>query len=240
MKKLIPALSMLLIAAVLLGSSTFAWFSMNSSVQATGMSVKAATSKNLLISKNATTDFGLTVDLASTATAMQPATSSDGINMFKSTKNADKYDNYEITSLTEGDLTPATSGTHYLKNTVYLKSESATDSFSKFYVSGITADFSTLGDLAKSLRVSVVHNGTAKIYAPVAGFTPTYTAGKPLTETSPVATFDDTNAITATIDNTGIAVDIYIWFEGQDTSCTSAKAALQTAASSLTITFYAE
>jgi hypothetical protein len=41
MKKLIPALCMLLVAASLLGTSTFAWFSMNEQVTATGMTVTA-------------------------------------------------------------------------------------------------------------------------------------------------------------------------------------------------------
>ena len=41
MKKLIPALCMLLIAAALLGTSTYAWFSMNSSVTAEGMTINA-------------------------------------------------------------------------------------------------------------------------------------------------------------------------------------------------------
>lgn len=50
MKKLIPALCMLLVAATLLGTSTFAWFSMNSQVSATGMQVTAnSDSKYLLI-----------------------------------------------------------------------------------------------------------------------------------------------------------------------------------------------
>ena len=38
-KKLIPALAMLLVAAVLMGTSTFAWFSMNTEVTATGMEI---------------------------------------------------------------------------------------------------------------------------------------------------------------------------------------------------------
>lgn len=40
-KKLIPAFCMLLVSAVMLGSSTFAWFSMNNKVTASGMSVEA-------------------------------------------------------------------------------------------------------------------------------------------------------------------------------------------------------
>ncbi len=40
-KKLIPALCMLLVSAVMLGTTTFAWFSMNNKVTATGMTVNA-------------------------------------------------------------------------------------------------------------------------------------------------------------------------------------------------------
>lgn len=49
MKKLIPALCMLLIAAAMLGTSTYAWFSMNRTVTATGMQVKATTASDLYI-----------------------------------------------------------------------------------------------------------------------------------------------------------------------------------------------
>lgn len=52
-RKLVPALCMLLISAVLLGTSTFAWFSMNTTVTATGMQVTAKTDHTyLLITKN--------------------------------------------------------------------------------------------------------------------------------------------------------------------------------------------
>lgn len=53
-KKLIPALCMLLVSAVMLGSTTFAWFSMNKSVTATGMEIKAEVSTQLLIKGSAT------------------------------------------------------------------------------------------------------------------------------------------------------------------------------------------
>ena len=49
MKKLIPAICMTLIAAVMLASSTFAWFSMNTSVTANGMQVTAKTDNAYLI-----------------------------------------------------------------------------------------------------------------------------------------------------------------------------------------------
>lgn len=58
-KRLIPALAMLLVSAILLGTSTFAWFSMNTQVSATNMQVKAVSDQGLLINEVATaTDAG--------------------------------------------------------------------------------------------------------------------------------------------------------------------------------------
>lgn len=64
-KKLIPAFCMLLISAVMLGSSTYAWFAMNNQVTATGMEVKAASNTQyLVISKDNTLGTDRTLDQA--------------------------------------------------------------------------------------------------------------------------------------------------------------------------------
>lgn len=47
-KKLIPAFCMLLISAVLMGTSTYAWFSMNTKVTASGMQVNAKANSQFL------------------------------------------------------------------------------------------------------------------------------------------------------------------------------------------------
>ena len=49
MKKLFPAICMTLLAAALLGTSTFAWFSMNTQVTATGMQVTAKSDNTYLL-----------------------------------------------------------------------------------------------------------------------------------------------------------------------------------------------
>ncbi|MBP5357321.1 MAG: hypothetical protein J6Y68_04165 [Clostridia bacterium] len=49
-RKIMPAFLLLLLSAVIVATSTFAWFSMNTTVQVTGMSLKAVTPANLLIS----------------------------------------------------------------------------------------------------------------------------------------------------------------------------------------------
>ena len=69
-KKLIPAMCMLLVSAVMLGSSTFAWFSMNNKVTATGMEVTAkANTQYFVISSNNTSFENDKVELALTAHA---------------------------------------------------------------------------------------------------------------------------------------------------------------------------
>lgn len=52
-KKIIPALCMLLISAVLMGTSTYAWFSMNTTVTATGLSVTAKSNAAYLLISDA-------------------------------------------------------------------------------------------------------------------------------------------------------------------------------------------
>lgn len=49
MRKLIPALAMLLVSAVMMSTASFAWFSMNTTVTATGMKIKAKSDQTFLI-----------------------------------------------------------------------------------------------------------------------------------------------------------------------------------------------
>lgn len=71
-KKLIPAFCMLLISAVLMGTSTYAWFSMNRTVTANGMEVTAKSNASYLLigstSDAATNKTGLTTTATATKT----------------------------------------------------------------------------------------------------------------------------------------------------------------------------
>ena len=51
-RKLFPALAMLLLAAVMMSTATYAWFSMNTTVTASGMSVKAEVNETFLLISN--------------------------------------------------------------------------------------------------------------------------------------------------------------------------------------------
>ncbi len=64
-RKLIPAIAMLLTSTVMMSTASFAWFSINDTVQATGISVEAKTDGSLVIDSNATVEAGIAVDVSS-------------------------------------------------------------------------------------------------------------------------------------------------------------------------------
>ena len=82
LRKLIPALVMLLIAAAFVGTSTYAWFSMNRIVTVNGMSVDTAVSDQLTIAENnAEANYG--TSLTQTRSAhLRPVSTVDGVNFF--------------------------------------------------------------------------------------------------------------------------------------------------------------
>lgn len=75
-RQLLAAIAMVLVAAIALGSSTYAWFASNTHVDATGMSVKATTTTTLAICETETGTYGTTMQLASLAenAVMEPCT----------------------------------------------------------------------------------------------------------------------------------------------------------------------
>lgn len=80
MRKMIPAVIMLLISAMLVGTSTYAWFSMNKTVTVTGMSVKAKGNDNVTISTDDVT-YNFSIDQTRTGN-LKPASSIDGVDYY--------------------------------------------------------------------------------------------------------------------------------------------------------------
>lgn len=72
-KQLFAAVAMVLVAAVALGSSTYAWFAANRQVTATGMKVSATTSSSLVISNVSNVGTETTHGFTSDATTIAPA-----------------------------------------------------------------------------------------------------------------------------------------------------------------------
>ena len=77
-KKLVSAFAMLMLSTAMLGTATYAWFTMNKEVSVTGMKMKASASEGLVISGDEKAKWLTDWDVAmSTGVALYP-TSTDG------------------------------------------------------------------------------------------------------------------------------------------------------------------
>lgn len=244
-KKIIPALVMLLVSAVLLSTASYAWFSMNTTVTATGMSVTAKAPTSLLISKtNATEGFGSTVALTNltpepadyfvpVAYAGEAGTwyklnalGMAGIDqlgrpttftMVEDGANSSEFDNAHVGG--QSVYEPATN--HVFHSTVWLKVDgelSKTVKASVEYIGDITTE-----KIKDAMHVVFVVGGEVKDTVNMGG------ADKKL--------ITDTLA-TLVANADGTQVDIYYFLSGNDPDCMNQNMQ-QDATMSITITFTA-
>lgn len=196
-KKLIPALAMLLVSATMLGTSTFAWFSMNTQVIATGMQVQATAEDGILIanvdkgswtnSANAKVTTAVLVP-TSTAGTTSPAwahNTSTNADEAQSNQAASSYEDLAIvwsnSTYGEGfvDIAGGTANSkdtneksYVLLNEFYIKSSGnvITLGSGQTYADLYINDVTVTGASLKidnALRVLVVVGNAAYIYAPV-------------------------------------------------------------------------
>ena len=80
-RKLIPAIGMLTVSAMMLSSATYAWFTMNKEVQVTGMEVKTKVGSNLLIcSTNLEADYKSDTLRQSRQALLEPVSTINGVD----------------------------------------------------------------------------------------------------------------------------------------------------------------
>ena len=233
-KKLIPAFCMLLVSAVMLGSSTFAWFSMNNKVTASGMSVEAkANTLYAVIAKEGDLQTGKikenyiqhNVDLTTLVTGENLkkyplAYNNKGTKItVGNTEVADKAF-YTANSTLRDDAGDATTNTNVTNGKVVAFSSNSDDAFCKDYAVKYTVYVGISRDSSKD------YNGSVKAYCTLAG-----EAGINLRAYVVVADdatngtyFESTVADTAPVeisanaalkkDGTCVKVDIYIFIDG--------------------------
>lgn len=188
--KLIPAIAMLLISAILVSTATFAWFSMNTTVTAKNMQVTAVSEGGIVIgaytySENqwvapASTAFKNEVEAAfpgktgETLLTKQlvPTSTTKIAKWYHATSN--DVDNYAAASAyTNIDFVADNSTSYYLYNKFQIKSlEDSGDQATiarNLYVSAVTVTGNTNSTiLNNSLRVAVRVNGsTTYFFAPI-------------------------------------------------------------------------
>ena len=229
----IGAIAMVLVSAIAMGSSTYAWFSMNSKVTAKGMEVKATSDATLLISDAASGTFSDSVTIASTSTSMKPATSYDGSNfaILDSTKAKVTQTTAYTAVMNDGSaLTAAglktestnSNSTYWKDTTVYLKYSDASAGSVALYVSEIRVAQNAADStktMLNAVRVSVTYGGATFVFNPNSGTADTVGkyANSAWTLSAPSYTTYATTI--GNVSGTAAPAVIRIWFEGQDTAC---------------------
>ena len=251
-KKIVGAACALVAAVALSAGSTFAWFSQSGTVSATGMNVKAATSKNILIS-NANGD-GATwnTTAATTDNAVKELTPSSTVNGtdFFYVSNPETIDYSAGTSgvgtVFAATTSDTTSGKTYVASyTFYVKADGVDGTtYDKLFVSNIAVTRATetanQSNVSMALRVSVSYqasgaaSATTFIYAPVSGYSQTQGVKEAGTVAADALNAQkDSVTITTAYSNAAnlgkvttiaTAVTIRVWYEGEDAACTSANA----------------
>ena len=237
MKKLIPALCMLLVAAALMGTSTYAWFTMNTDVGVTGMSVTAATPSSLYIGTDPTlSDKAFDTTANNTTAALLPASAAlpTGATIAPSwyTGTAAEADNYAV----EGDYSAASAApagkAYYLANTFYVMNEEA--NFDKLALASLTVTHTNDADkdLMNALRVMIVASKGGTVLNSVAyAVTSGDENGTAVTGTSTTGSitfysFTSGNAAKQVLIEELTAgeiyqLDVYVYIDGEDEDCTS-------------------
>lgn len=200
MMKIVSAAAMLAVSASMLGTSTYAWFTMNNTVTVDGMKLKATASDGLLITD--TTDYSRVWETSkninmTSAVALSPTNTKDGsVWVYAKSDHYDDEDSEQAadnyTQLTLGYEAPSSNGANWLSTGEGVGSSGNVNYvlFKNFYVKGsgdvawskdltvesVTATLSTTNsadgadNIYKSLRVLIVVGSQSFIYAPVNGY----------------------------------------------------------------------
>ena len=242
-KQLFAAVAMVLVAAVALGSSTYAWFVASGTVKATGMQVQIQAESGILIKEKDTDNAFATVANASGAAQALIPTSTNNLTAWyhNNSNDADAakggIPNNKYTTVGTG-----VKDDYYLQKTFAIRS--ATQNAipnAKLGIKKVSVSDGT-GSIQKALRVGIkltAGGDTSQtfIYAPKRDAEWTLTNVVYATEAAPspaavelnakqapagTATSSDCFNLTDTTipaNDTALTVDVFIWYEGEDDEC---------------------
>jgi len=228
MKKLIPALCLLLISAVVMSTASFAWFSMNTQVKAKGMTVKANAQNGIVISDTVKETWSAETSSTTTKASLYPTSTADGTNWYV---NASTNAAQSTGSDYVGDYksVPSTDAAkYYQENKFYIRSSTNEAQTKNLFIKSVTVTKpATEGtaNLNKSLRVLVMYGSNVYIYAPETRAE--YTVNGETAVTPLVAGTTENQQIGTTSisipkkGDTPLEVKIYVYFEGEDPECKS-------------------
>ena len=215
LRKIIPAIAMLVISATLVGTSTFAWFSMNNKVTISGMSVTTQVSSNLFVAAGTegNTSEGESAFHASVSQSVsgliEPVSTVNGADFFYTTDakgdgdaEADDYAEYDPSDTTDFNAAYTTSGAvGYVDYVIELKAINTSTSASK-YIALTKLDLvytGTATDNSKAHRVAMfVQDGTYNGSGALTGYEAIDSAADCILEVSGATNHTDNYAVSAT------------------------------------------
>ena len=183
-KQLAAAIAMVMVAAIALASSTYAWFVNNSAVTATGMQVQAQTEGGIEIAysdsasstgeyaSSATTGATSAITLAPISTLNTSAWYHAGaVKSSESAGNAESYETYNMTETNIDNQAYGKIGKHENTNYYMVQNFNIRSTSSTSPAKGLSVDSVSVAnanaDMSKALRVAVkVGSNAALIYDP--------------------------------------------------------------------------
>lgn len=240
-RKLIPAVVMLLVSAVLMSTASFAWFSMNDEVTATGMDVTATTPASLEIAATSSGEWTYGVTLNKDVDGLHAITRYNNAWYVPGPKNIIELSGkakYEIDDTYDGELTfedcwtevdlnyldgtegAADGGTQYaLTCDLFLRTNNGTATSGTAIKFNATASVSGDSDL----------KGGVKVYLKVGSTVYELDSTTPVTDTTWIAPLTSAGA------DSSIKVTVIVVYDGQEyTYINNNKADLDETAISLT------
>lgn len=226
-RQLLAAIAMVLVAAVALGSSTYAWFVQSSKVSATNMQVQATAEGGIEISNSLKTTWGTSAATTNSAATLYPTSTSNLTDWYhaqaeKSVEHNAKQGTYTKLTLSADGVDTNTSHQYYQVNEFTIRATAGTTA-TDLKIDKVTAtgQADTIA-LDKSLRVALkIGDADPVFFSPASGDT-SYSvwSGSGDTPTVAVTSNDGTAQVdpsVATITSEGVLVKVYVYYEGEDT-----------------------
>lgn len=234
-RKLITALMLIIVAATIVGTASYAWFTMNDRVNA-GMDIEAVAAKNLVISKTSDGTYTTAVNFQDpdATVALHPVSTANLKDWYIPEGDTGiSYDTGAISDDTTFEKLTDLSE-HVRSATVYVKADMNENDtpFTKVYVNNITvkraADTDEQSEITKALRIGIVcgtttlifdyddYNASTLVISSIDGDKKAVTT---LRESDKLGV--DDAVIATNVGDTPVEVQIFLWYEGQDEDCKS-------------------
>lgn len=239
-KQLMAAIAMVVVSAIALSSSTYAWFASNNKVEATGLTIKAQSEAGILISHHEDNDYKTsTSGIHTSAVALYPTSTEKGSVWFHASAQTTSASTAVEGSMKTLALTEAggigadgESKSYYIVDSFDIYTTGVANNL---VLDGVTVSNGSArafnksmrilltcgtGDDAKAYVVAPNYEGTTNVSYTI-GVNPDGNTAAGTTVTAYTPTNNKTNVLAPSVSNnkaTPTVVKVYVYFEGEDTN----------------------